>query len=471
MTTRAPIAKNESAGLLDRAVSNLRRAWREIVPPSGVRPDLPEDDLERIRQQVEACLEVRGGEVGVRARAAELGRTYLDLSADGRARFLRLLAQDYGCDEAEVDAAMVLLGAAEAAARPAARRRLRNALVSRRVGLLTQFNALPQGVKFLVDMRADLMALARQDPIYGELDADLRELLASWFDIGFLDLERLTWETPAALLEKLIAYEAVHDIRSWDDLKNRLDSDRRCFAFFHPRMPDEPLIFVEVALVKGMADNIHTLLDVAAPLEDPADADAAIFYSISNAQAGLAGVSFGNFLIKRVVDDLAREFPNLKTFATLSPMPGFCSWLDAAIASEDDGLLRDFEATNLVAASGAESAPAALGALMSARGWHDDEEIRAALQPPLQRLAARYLLKERRGQRALDSVAHFHLSNGARLERINWRANTSPDGLAQSAGMMVNYLYRLSDIERYHEDYSTTGCIAASAAVKRLLKG
>ena len=471
MATRAQTTKNESAGLLDRAVSNLRRAWREIVPPSGVRPDLPEDDLERIRRQVEACLEVRGGEVGARARAAELGRTYLDLSADGRARFLGLLAADYGCDEGEVDEATAALAAAQGPARSVARRRLRNALVPKRVGLLTQFNALPQGVKFLVDMRAELMTLARQDPIYRELDADLRELLVSWFDIGFLDLERLTWETPAALLEKLIDYEAVHDIRSWDDLKNRLDSDRRCFAFFHPRMPDEPLIFVEVALVKGMADNIHTLLDVAAPLEDPSDADTAIFYSISNAQAGLAGVSFGNFLIKRVVDELAREFQNLKAFATLSPIPGFRTWLDNAIACEGDTLLSDFEASNLVAASGAESTSAALDALMDTRSWHDDEEIWAALRIPLQRLAARYLLNERRGQRALDPVAHFHLSNGARLERINWLANTSPDGLTQSAGMMVNYLYRLRDIERYHEDYSATGRVAASAAVKRLLKG
>ena len=202
-------------------------------------------------------------------------------------------------------------------------RELRTALNAPRIKLLTQFNALPEGVKFLVDMRAELLRFGREDRGLVGLEADLKGLLAAWFDIGFLELKRITWDSPAALLEKLSVYEAVHQVRSWTDLKNRLDSDRRCFAFFHPRMPSEPLIFVEVAMVSGMAADVQALLDVKAPVIDPRSADTAIFYSISNAQRGLAGISFGGFLIKRVVDQLSAEFPKLKTFATLSPIPGF----------------------------------------------------------------------------------------------------------------------------------------------------
>ena len=203
--------------------------------------------------------------------------------------------------------------------------------------LLRQFNALPEGVKFLVDRRAELLGIAGQDAALRGLADDLRDLLANWFDIGFLELRRITWESPAALLEKLIAYEAVHEIRGWTDLKNRLEADRRCFAFFHPRMPDEPLIFVEVALVSGIAGNIHALLDEEAPIGNPQTADAAIFYSISNCQKGLVGISFGDFLIKRVADALTAELPRLKTFATLSPLPGFRAWL--AAEAEREGVL------------------------------------------------------------------------------------------------------------------------------------
>ena len=200
--------------------------------------------------------------------------------------------------------------------------------------MLTQFNALPEGVKFLVDMRAELMTMARRDPVLAGLELDLKALLASWFDIGFLELTRITWDAPAALLEKLIVYEAVHEIRSWTDLKNRLEADRRCFAYFHPRMPEEPLIFVEVALVQGMSDNVQSLLDEARRSAIRSTADTAIFYSISNCQRGLAGISFGDFLIKRVVDSLAAELPHVKTYATLSPIPGFRAWLDQRLIEE-----------------------------------------------------------------------------------------------------------------------------------------
>ncbi|HRE17799.1 MAG TPA: malonyl-CoA decarboxylase family protein, partial [Rhodocyclaceae bacterium] len=201
------------------------------------------------------------------------------------------------------------------------------AMRSARIRILTQFNALPQGVKFLVDLRVDLLSFLESDPELAALDRELENRLTAWFDVGFLELRRITWQSPAALLEKLIQYEAVHAIRSWTDLKNRLDSDRRCYGFFHPRMPDEPLIFVEVALVNKLADNVQELLDEHAPVFDPKQATTAIFYSISNTQEGLRGVSFGNFLLKRVVDALKRDLPQLKQFATLSPLPGLRRWL------------------------------------------------------------------------------------------------------------------------------------------------
>src|SRR4029077_1999364 len=281
-----------------------------------------------------------------RARAAQLGRTYLALNAAGRRRFLHLLAEEFDTDHAMVDDCCALVAAAaDTAARTAAERALRVALTAPRVTLLRQFNALPDGVKFLVDRRAELIAVANGDPVLRGLADDLRELLANWFDIGFLQLQRITWDAPASLLEKLMAYEAVHEIRGWTDLKNRLEADRRCFAFFHPRMPDEPLIFVEVALVTGIAGNIHALLDEAAPVGNPQAADTAIFYSISNCQQGLVGISFGDFLIKRVVDALASELPRLKSFATLSPLPGFRAWL--AAQAERGGLLPAAEARAL----------------------------------------------------------------------------------------------------------------------------
>jgi malonyl-CoA decarboxylase len=341
--------------------------------------------------------------------------------------------------------------------------------VSPRIRLLGQFNGLAQGVKFLVDMRAELMALAEKRPYLEKLDEDLCELLRSWFDVGFLDLKRITWETPASILEKLIEYEAVHEIRSWEDLKNRLDSDRRCYAFFHPQMPEEPLIFVEVALVTGISDSIQTLLDQFAPSEDPDRVDTAIFYSISNCQKGLAGISFGSFLIKRVVDDLARELPNVKNFATLSPLPGFTRWLKNSASGELEARLPQSDVKVLRKLTKEGSASKALMKILDTPSWHDDEAVSAALEPILTGLCAHYLVEARKGKRALDRVAHFHLSNGASIERINWLADTSVRGIAQSASMMVNYRYRLGQIERNHEAYTGEGLVTATSAVRKLI--
>jgi malonyl-CoA decarboxylase len=474
MSDRAPIG-GFIPNVVDRTLANLRNVWREIatstrgVLHNALRPELPEGDASALRQQMQSCLDGSGGEVTARARAAELGRTYLALNRIGRERFLRVLAEDFDIDRTVVDRwCAALTKAAAPAEREAAEHALRAALTPPRVRLLRQFNALPEGVKFLVDRRDELIALADGDTAMRGLAEDLRELLADWFDIGFLELKRISWDSSAALLEKLIAYEAVHEIRGWTDLKNRLEADRRCFAFFHPRMPDEPLIFVEVALVSGIAGNIAALLDETAPLGDPHAADTAIFYSISNCQHGLVGISFGDFLIKRVVDALNAELPRLKTFATLSPVPGFRAWLGGAGRPD---LLLPGEAKALAAVAGNGAEPPSLDQLLARSGWHADPALTAALREPMLRLCAHYLLHEKgRGGRAADPVAHFHLTNGARVERLNWLGDVSEKGLQQSAGIMVNYAYRLSDIEANHEAYRGEGKVAAASAVRHLAR-
>ena len=470
--------QNATTTFLDRTLSNLRGAWKAIAgstydaEAASTRPDLPDEDADRLREQMQACLGTRGGEVSARARAAALGGVYLALDASGRERFLRLLADDFDVDHKTVaEIADTMKRTAGEAALREIEHALRHALEAPRVRLLTQFNGLPEGVKFLVDMRGELLPLARQESGLKALDEDLKALLGTWFDVGFLELRRITWDSAsAALLERLIAYEAVHAIESWDDLKNRLDSDRRCFAFFHPRMPDEPLIFVEVALVNGMADNVQKLLDEDAPLQDPRHADTAIFYSISNAQKGLAGISFGNFLIKRVVDELSREFPRLKTFATLSPVTGFRAWLERVLEEGEPGLLtqRERKALKSTRPGGAKGT---LKTLLTETEWNNDETIASAMRAPLLRLGARYLIQEGyQNGRPLDPVAHFHLSNGARMGNLNWLADTSERGMRQAAGLMINYVYQLDEIEDNHEAYTTHGERVCSSSIRGLLK-
>jgi len=469
-----PGAEIPAGGLLDRTLDNIRTAWRDIAASAlgmvGTLRHVGVSDEDRWREQIQDCLAERGGEVSARARAADLGRTFLTLEPSDRLRFLRVLARDFDVDRAAVDAAMDGFRAASGPVeRGESERVLRRLLQPGRMRLLSQFNVLSDGVKFLVELRAGLLEHALDDPLLMAVEKDLEELLRGWFDIGFLDLRRITWDSPAALLEKLMIYEAVHAIDGWRDLKNRLDSDRRCFAFFHPRMPDEPLIFVEVALVRGMADSIHTLLDETAPVDDPGQADTAIFYSISNAQKGLAGISFGGFLIKRVVNLLATEFPNLKQFATLSPVPGFRDWLEAEMRRAGDGLISGGERQKL-AKIVPEVEASVLRAGLAIWDGTGGAEFTAILRPILMRLGARYLLTIRDGQRALDPVAHFHLSNGARVERLNWGADRSPKGVAQSYGLMVNYAYRPSSIEINHEAYRGNGKIISSPQIKLLLK-
>ncbi|MBV8523133.1 MAG: malonyl-CoA decarboxylase family protein [Acetobacteraceae bacterium] len=458
-------------GFFDRAIRRIATVWRDMAA------SVSNDEEDSIQAQMRAVLDSRGGEVSARGRAAKLARTYLAADTAGRIEFLQTLAGFDSDPQAVADAYSMVQAARDVAERAAAKARLRRALEPPRSRLLTQFTTIPDGMKFLVDLRAFLLENKKDDPWLNALEGDLHRLLASWFDVGFLELSRIDWWSPAGLLAKLVGYEAVHEIRSWRDLKNRLDSDRRCYAFFHPRMPNEPLIFVEVALVKGLATNVQSLLDQRAPVLDPKVADTAIFYSISNCQRGLSRISFGNFLIKRVVDLLSDEFRNLKAFATLSPIPGFCKWLDQQLNSENPPAFSDEEKSNLSTAAPAEiatpeTAAEALKVILSRRGWFRDPVVVKAVEPVLTRLCARYLLNESRiGQRALDSVAHFHLSNGARIEKINMLADKSERAVKESATLMVNYLYDPAKIEAYHEEYVGERKRNASTAVRRLARG
>jgi len=337
-----------------------------------------------------------------------------------------------------------------------AERELRRAVVPRYAAWLHVITGLPSGVGFLVELRADLLALHTSDPGLGMLDDELTGHLSTLFDVGLLGLRQITWDSPASVLERLMATEAVHAITGWDDLRHRLDGDQRCYAFFHPALEHEPIVFVEIALMQGLADNLPELLNRADVVDDP---DTAIFYSITSAQPGLAGVHLGNELIKQVVDALRHENDHLKTFATLSPLPGFRAWL-----------LTELDERGLSAAEIESLAPDARAiAELTDRAWIGDPARSERLRPGLLSAAARYLTSRLDG-RALDPVANFHLSNGASLERINWMANPAEYGIDESLGLMVNYRYDRSKIAGNAAAYLTDGEISSSSQVRSLMK-
>jgi malonyl-CoA decarboxylase len=407
----------------------------------------PPNALERARQLASALLSERGEASGAML-SRELHDVVSKLSADDRHGFQRFLAAEFQPDATALRAAAekyLTSTTAEAAAH------LAQAADPPRQELLRRMNMAGGGTAALVAMRKEILARLRDEPALKLLDADLKHLFASWFNRGFLEVRRIDWQSPAAVLEKLIAYEAVHEIKGWDDLRRRLAPDRRCFAFFHPALPGEPLIFVEVALVQGLATSMPPLLsqdvDADAARAQAANADTAIFYSISNCQEGLRGVSFGNFLIKQVVEELQAEFPQLKQFSTLSPIPGFRRWLTQRLA---DG----------------SAAPLPL---LAHDRWWDDQQQSDTLRPDLMRLCAIYLTQRPSPGTRIDPVARFHLGNGARLERINWLGNTVPRGIEESFGIMVNYLYDHDSIEANHEAFVHDGTIARSANVDALL--
>lgn len=386
------------------------------------------------------------GEVSTMRLARETLARYRGLDAQGRRAFFHTLAEGFDVDPEAVAEAARDYGAARDAR---SLDRLVRAAEPTRQELFRRLNHAPGATADLVRMRRDLLGLLPEAPALARVDLDFAHLFASWFNRGFLVLRQITWESPAKLLEKIIDYEAVHEIGDWEALRARIDPpDRRCFAFFHPAMPDEPLIFVQVALVKGLPGSVQALLDPDRELRDPAAADTATFYSISNCQAGLKGISFGNSLIKQVVELLRQELPHLRTFVTLSPIPGLGAWLAEAAADGD----------------GAAEALVQLSRTPGAR--FDDPAAQA-----LRRAAARYLLeaKDPRG-RPRDPVARFHLGNGAQVHEVHARADLSPRGLKQSCGAMVNYLYDPEAVEQNHEDYAARHSVAAARGVRTLAR-
>ncbi|MCZ4306539.1 malonyl-CoA decarboxylase [Zoogloeaceae bacterium G21618-S1] len=412
----------------------------------------------------------RGGDGEAVARDRMLRLLDFHALADdaGKRRLFKHLNDAYSPDATRVGQAIErYLSATDTHARSLAETDLRDALDTPRIQILSQCNLLPDGVHALVRLRADLIRLDPRGEHFAALERDLVRLFHDWFDVGFLALKRIGWGSPAALLEKLIQYEAVHEIKSWTDLRNRLDSDRRCYAFFHPRMENEPLIFVEVALLENIADSVQALLDESQPTLDPTTATVAVFYSISNAQAGLKGVSLGEFLIKRVVEQLMSEYPRLRTFVTLSPVPGFTRALARTLDTEDGVARIPAKLAPLV--QGATDGQGRIDAAIAAAQSTPNAAVKQELQRWLTGECARYLLTDKRGKHPLDPVARFHFANGASLAKIHWMADTSARGLRQSAGLMVNYLYRLDEIDTNHDAYARDGALAASAEVKRQL--
>jgi malonyl-CoA decarboxylase len=437
-----------NVSFLQELLGSIAEQSRQLLPRS-LRGAERKADIDELAT---ALLSGRGEASGVAIASAILA-SYRALEPHERRQFLGFLADSMQPDaDAVARAAQAYLSSPD----PAAVARLQRAVESPRHEFFRRLNLAPGATAEIVAMRRDLLSAG--DPALAPLDRDLMHLLASWFNRGFLVLRPIDWHTPAVILEKIIAYEAVHEIQGWDDLRRRLDpADRRCFAFFHPSLIDEPLIFVEVALMSHMPDSIQSLLREAPKNGELTDKPTtAVFYSISNCQEGLRGISFGNFLIKQVVEDLVKERASLKTFATLSPVPGFADWLGEELADEGSALLTPAEAERL--------------RILEDPAWIDTAAAEP-LKPVLLRLAAHYFLhaKTAEGQ-PIDPVARFHLGNGARLERINWQGDISTKGLREAHGLMCNYRYELRDIEKNHEAYVNEGIVAASRHVHALLK-
>lgn len=397
-----------------------------------------------------ATLLSRRGEASGVAVARRVLDGYAALDADGRSAFLAAIADQFDPDHDRLQRAIAAWTSDPSTEHAA---ELHHAAEPRRQELIRRLNLTPGGTAALVALRADVLARLDKMPRLAVLDGDLVHLLSSWFNRGFLVVRRIDWSTPANILEKIIRYEAVHTIQGWQDLRGRLEpEDRRCYAFFHPQLADEPLIFVEVALTREIPAAVQPLITTERAILPAADATTAVFYSISNCQRGLSGISFGSFLIKQVVEELRRDLPGLKTFVTLSPVPGFAAWLAGEGASALPHPVLD------------ELRP------LSEPDWHKDEALVMRLKEPFFRAAAHYLVRARGSRgKVVDPVARFHLGNGARLERLNMLGDRSSRGLKQAHGLMVNYLYDLDAIEQNHEALFERGTVAMSVAVKKAL--
>ena len=415
-------------------------------------PNLAAGDLTVIGELILS----RRGEVSGALLAAATVESYEKASTQQRDVFMRSLLTRFGADHQQMVAAtQVFLERRDEVSASA----LHAAAEPRRQELFRRINMAPNGTFTLVRMREHLLGMLPAEPELQPVDADFRHLFSSWFNRGFLELRAIDWKTPANVLDAIIRYEAVHEIHDWTELRRRLEPvDRRCFGFFHPQMRDEPLIFVEVALTTDIPSVVGLVLAEDRKPTAARDATTAVFYSISNCQRGLAGVSFGNFLIKQVVADLKRELPQLSDFVTLSPVPGFAAWLDKKRREEPPASIDPATRSTLAA--------------LDSDDWPDRSlEAQDALSKALLPLAAEYFLKAKRADGLpIDPVARFHLGNGAQLARLNFLGDRSQRGLKQSHGLMVNYLYRLGEIEKTHETYAENGEVTVSPGIRKLLR-
>jgi len=430
----------------------LAEFFRLSSKTNGTFPHEDPRAAEKLISLCHALLSERG-EVSGRYMASEILGAYQSLDASTTATFFNRVAAEFSPRPEEISRA------AEAYRKdstPENLARLQRVVESPRQELFRRLNMAPGATRILVEMRARLLKELEKNPGWSPIASDLAHLLTSWFNRGFLVLRRIDWQTPASVLEKLIEYEAVHQIQGWRDLRRRLEADRRCYGFFHPALPDEPIIFIEVALTRGMSAKVQPLLDPDSPLVDPESADCAMFYSITNCQKGLRGVPFGSFLIKQVAEEVGKEFPRIKTFATVSPVPDFRQWLRESQQAEKDGALSE-KVSGLIAK-------------LDEPDWFHDKQIYAEVERELVPLGAYYLLRVKQGKEPRDPVARFHLRNGARLERINWFGDTSAIGMQRSVGLMANYVYRLAEVERNHELYTKEYKVNASREVEALAK-
>ena len=398
------------------------------------------------------------GEASSIAIASELFTAYEKLSDEQRLAYFVTLADEFCADADRVQKA------ADAFLKNPDDKtsfELHVSSESRRQELFRRLNHAPDGTRQLVHMRQDLLKHSRKNPDLARVDADFLHLFSSWFNRGFLVMQRITWATPATILDKLIEYEAVHEIDNWDELRRRIQpSDRRCYAFFHPALTDDPLIFVEVALTQEVSRSMDPVLAQERQLVEKSNINTAVFYSISNCQKGLAGVSFGSFLIKQVVEELVRDLPQIKTFVTLSPVPGFMTWLKQSTTDEASKIVAELP----------EQGEQLIASLEQGK-WPDDAKDNDQIKDKLIHLAADYFFNAKhKSGKPLDPVARFHLGNGARLENLNWAGDQSAKGLAQSAGLMVNYLYEPGEIEKNHQIYENEERVVASSKVTRHLK-
>ena len=409
---------------------------------------MAESEAEAASRAIELCRALLSdlGDVAAERLARETWVAYESLTGASLCAFFDFLAEGFS-----PALALVLRRADAYRQNPssATLSELQRAVEPPRQELFRRLNLAAGGTVSLIEMRRRVLCALAEHPTWEGIADDLAHLLRSWFNAGFLEFRRIDWTSPAAVLENLIKYEAVHAIRDWRALRRRLQSDRRCFGFFHPSLPDEPLVFTELALTDGLSARVQPLLDPDTPILDPQTCNCAVFYSISSCHEGLRGVSFGNALIRRVIDHLRSEFPRLKTLATLSPVPGFREWL-VGVARDGNRDVAD------------------LIARLSDPRWVRNSPLSGELGRALVPLCASYLLGAKRGHQPADPVARFHLRNGARLERLNWLGDTSEAGLDRSLGMTANYRYRLADIEQNHRSYVTEWKVMASLRVHRL---